>query len=82
MAQPALGSIEDAARWRESFGRAALAKTDEDYHMRAVILIKVALRKTRRAAADSVGDGGFLLYIPNPSLEIEGRSQEKHFARS
>ena len=77
MAQPALGSIGDAARWRDSFGCAALADTDGDDDMRAVILKKVALRKRRSAAADGGGDGGFWLYIRTPSLEIEGVFKEK-----
>ena len=50
--------------------------------MRAVTLMKIALRKRRRAAADGGGDGEFLLYKQDPSLEIEGVFKENIFARS
>ena len=65
MAQPALGSIRDAARRRDSFRCVALADTDGDDDMRAVILKKVALRKRRSAAANGGGDG-HLCYIYGP----------------
>ena len=80
IAQPALDSIGDAARWRDSFGCAALADTDgDDYDMRIVILMKVALRKRRMAAADGGGDGDYC-YINRPPHSQSREVQKKHFA--
>ena len=74
MAQPALGSIGDAARWRDSFRCAALADTDGDDDMRVVILKKVALRKEAKCSGGRRWRWGFFLYIRTLSLEIEGGS--------